>query len=127
MFHLNISELCFATYAVWTRNVTFDKLSVIPVIDTVLVMKSYHILLLECPALLSQLKLLYPTIKDLVIQNIGLVDWNEIFNSKESIVQLIMDCSIFSEIHEKPVSTEILRISREICFRLHFTRLNKLM
>ena len=83
-------------------------------------------MLLECPALLNQRKLFYPRIKQLVISNIGIIKWKELFNNRESIVRLVLDCSSFTEILGKSVQIEIQRISTELCHRLHLTRLNKL-
>ena len=84
-------------------------------------------MLLECPALLNQRKLFYPRIKDLVIDTIVIAQWKDTFRSRERLVQLILDCSVLPEIREKPIYSEILRTSTEICHRLHLTRLNKLM
>ena len=80
-------------------------------------------MLLECPALTF-----YPRIKKLVtcINNIGIIKWKELFNNRESIIRLILDCSSFTEILGKSVQIEIQRISTVMCHRLHLTRLNKL-
>ena len=75
-------------------------------------------MLLECPTLLNQRKLFYPRIKKLVINNIGTIKWKELFNNRESIVRLILDCSSFTEILGKSVQTEIQRISTEMCHRI---------
>ena len=83
-------------------------------------------MLLECSALISQRKLFYPRIKTLTIDCIGLSQWKEKIASRGNLVKLILDCTVYPEIAEKKQCKEILRLSTEMCHRLHLTRLNKL-
>ena len=63
---------------------------------------------LECSALISQRKLFYPRIKTLTIDCIGLSQWKEKFASRENLVKLILDCTVYPEIAEKKQCKEIL-------------------
>lgn len=84
-------------------------------------------MLLECPSLISQRKPKYTELKSKVINCIGAIKWRELFiNNRENLVKLILDCSSFSVLRDKSEYTAIVKISTELCYRLHVARTNKL-
>ena len=82
-------------------------------------------MLLECPAFIHQRKPIYSHFKNKVINCIGAKYWRDLFNNRDSLVKLILDCSRYSIIKENPECSEILNISADLINRLHVTRLNK--
>ena len=76
-------------------------------------------MLLECPALIDQRKVLYPELKSLVIDIVGIRQWNEIFTNRKQLVQLILDCTVFTALKESKNFLKLQRISTELCHRLH--------
>ena len=83
-------------------------------------------MLFECPSLIHQRKTLYSGIKSQVINCIGDHNWRELFNNKNNLVKLILDCSRYPVIKEKPQYQSILNATTDLCYRLHVTRTNKL-
>ena len=79
-------------------------------------------MLLECPAFIHQKKPIYSQFKTKVINCIGAQHWRELFNNRDSLVKLILGCSRYSIIKEKP---ELLNTSADLIYRLHVTRINK--
>ena len=74
-------------------------------------------MLLECPALIDQRKVLYPELKSLVIDIVGIRQWNEIFTNRNQLVQLILDCTVFTALKESKNFLKLQRISTELCHR----------
>ena len=83
-------------------------------------------MLLECHAFIHQRKPIYSQFKTKVINCIGAQYWRELFNNRDSLVKLILDCSRYSIIKEKPECRELLNTSAALIYRLHVTRINKL-
>ena len=83
-------------------------------------------MLLECPVFLHQRKPIFSQIKNQIINCIGAQHQRELFNDRDSLVKLILDCSRYSIINEKPEYHEILNTSADLIYRLHITRINKL-
>ena len=79
----------------------------------------------ECVAFIHQKKLYTQNLKNKVINFIGAQHWKELLNNRESLVKLILDCSCYSIIKEKPKCREILNTSADLIYRLHVTRINK--
>ena len=50
-------------------------------------------MLLECSAFIQQRKPIYVSIKNQVINCIGVLKWRELFGNRDSLVKLILDCS----------------------------------
>ena len=65
-------------------------------------------MLLECPAFIHQRKPIYSQFKTKVINCVGAQHWRELFNNRDSLVKLILDCSRYSIIKEKPECRELL-------------------
>ena len=84
-------------------------------------------MLLECPAFIHQRKPLYSEIKTLVINCIGAQKWRELFNSRDNQVKLLLDCSRYSIIKDKPDYRKILNATTNLCYKIHVTRINKLL
>ena len=75
-------------------------------------------MLLDCPALYSQRKQYFTHLKSLIVNCVGIEQWNQLFNNtKEKLTRLILDCSSFACLTEK---------GTELCQRLHLRRLQKL-
>ena len=83
-------------------------------------------MLLECSALIRQRKPLYLTIKTKVINCIGIHKWRELFNNRDNLVKLILDCSRYPIIKENPEYRELLNATTNLIDRLHVKRTNKL-
>ena len=69
---------------------------------------------------------LYSQFKTKVINCIGAQHCRELFNNRDSLVKLILDCSRYSIIKEKPECHELLNTSADLMYRLHVTRIKKL-
>ena len=67
-------------------------------------------MLLERPALIDQRKVLYPELKSLVIDIVGIRQWNEIFTNRNQLVQLILDCTVFTALKESKNFLKLQRI-----------------
>ena len=80
-------------------------------------------MLLECPAFIHQRKPLYLEIKTLVINCIGAQKWRELFNSRDNLVKLLLDCSRYSIIKDKPDYRKILNATTNLCYKIHVTRI----
>ena len=81
-------------------------------------------MLLECPALYAQRKQYFSNVKSIVSDCIGIWQWEETFNYKTILVQLILDSSKLHILHNE---SEYLKIVRaELCHNMHVTRLHKL-
>ena len=52
--------------------------------------------------------------------------WEETFNNKTKLVQLILDRSKLLNFHNKPEYLKIVRATTELCHNLHMARLYKL-
>ena len=83
-------------------------------------------MLLECPALYVQRKQYFSNVKSMVSDCIGLGQWEETFNNKTNLVQLILDSSKLPIFHNKPEYLKIVRATTELCHNLHVARLHKL-
>ena len=83
-------------------------------------------MLLECPALYVQRKQYFSNVKSMVSDCIGLGQWEETFNNKTKLVQLILDSSKLPIFHNKPEYLKIVRATTELCHNLHVARLHKL-
>ena len=83
-------------------------------------------MLLECPAFIHQRKPIFSQFNTKFIYCIGAQHWRGLFNNRDSLVKLILDCSRYSIIKEKPEFRELLNTSADLIDRLHVTRLNKL-
>ena len=60
-------------------------------------------MLLEYPRLIDQRKVFDPEFKSLVIDIVGVNQWNERFANRNQLVQLILDCSVFPVLERLPV------------------------
>ena len=69
-------------------------------------------MLLECPAFIHQRKPLYSEIKTQVINCIGAHKWRELFNSRDKLVKLLLDCSRYSIIKDRKCLEIRARTSR---------------
>ena len=83
-------------------------------------------MLLECPAFYVQRKQYFSNVRSIVLNCIGLRLWEEIFKNKDKHVQLILDCSVFQIIFDKPDYLRIVKATTEMCHNLHVARLQKL-
>ena len=83
-------------------------------------------MLLECPALYVQRKQYFSNVRSIVLDCIGLGQWEETFNNKTKLVQLILDSSKLPIFHNKPEYLKIVRATTELCHNLHVARLHKL-
>ena len=59
-------------------------------------------MLLECPAFIQQRKPMYVLIKNQVINCIGVLKRRELFDNRDSLVKLILDCSRYPIIKRNP-------------------------
>ena len=57
-------------------------------------------MLLECPAFIHQRKPIYSQFKTKVINCIGAQHWRELFNNRDGLVKLVLNCSRFSIISQ---------------------------
>ena len=53
-------------------------------------------MLLDCPALFAQRKQYFGDLRSLIVNCVGIKQWESTFNTKENIVRLILDCSSFA-------------------------------
>ena len=83
-------------------------------------------MLLECPAFIQQRKPLYVSIKNQVINCIGVLKWRELFDNRDSLVKLILDCSRYPIIKKKSEYKNILKETTELCYKIHSARIQKL-
>ena len=83
-------------------------------------------MLLDCAALYSQRKLLYPKVRSLTIKYLGINMWREITHSKLNIVRFLLDCTTFPMFKNEKHIMEITKASTELCYRLHLKRIHKL-
>ena len=83
-------------------------------------------MLLDCPALYSKKKQYFTHLKSLIVNCIGIEQWESAFNTKEKLVRLILDCSSFACLTEKREFSTIVKATTELCHRLHLTRLQML-
>ena len=83
-------------------------------------------MLLECPAFYVQRKQYFSNVRSIVLNCIGIRHWEEIFKNKVKLVQLILDCSKFQIIFDKPDYLRIVKATTEMCHNLHVARLQKL-
>ena len=83
-------------------------------------------MLLECPAFYVQRKQYFSNVRSIVLNCIGIRHWEEIFKNKVKLVQLILDCSKFQSISDKPDYLRIVKATTEMCHNLHVARLQKL-
>ena len=58
-------------------------------------------MLFDCSSLIHQRKPLYSGIKSQVINCIGVHKWRELFNNRDNLVKLILDCSRYPIIKDK--------------------------
>ena len=63
-------------------------------------------MLLDCPALYSQRKQYFTHLKSLIVNCIGIEQWESAFNTKEKLIRLILDCSSFACLTEKGSSQQ---------------------
>ena len=83
-------------------------------------------MLLECPAFIQQRKPLYVSIKNQVINCIGVLKWRELFDNRDSLVKLILDCSRYPIIKKKSEYKNLLKETTELCYKIHSARIQKL-
>ena len=83
-------------------------------------------MLLECPPLYAKRKQYFSNVKSIVSNCIGIGQWEETFNNKTKLVQLILDNSKLPILHHKSEYLKIARATTEICHKLHVARLHKL-
>ena len=83
-------------------------------------------MLLECPAFIHQRKPIYSQFKTKIFNCIGTQHWRELFNNRDSLVKIILDCSRYSIIKEKPECRELLNTNADLIYRHHVTRIIKL-
>ena len=83
-------------------------------------------MLLECPALYVQRKKYFSNVKSIVSDCIGVEQWEKNFNSKEKVVQLILDSSRFQTLLENPEYLKIVKATTDFCHNLHVARIQKL-
>ena len=76
-------------------------------------------MLFECPSLIHQRKPLYSGIKSQVINCIGVHNWRELFNNRNNLGKLFLDCSSYRIIKEKTEYQTILNATTDLCYRLH--------
>ena len=83
-------------------------------------------MLLDCPALFAQRKQYFGDLRSLIVNCVGIKQWESTFNTKENIVRLILDCSSFACLKGRKEFLSIVKATTEMCHRLHITRLHKL-
>ena len=83
-------------------------------------------MLLDCPALFAQRKQYFGDLRSLIVNCVGIKQWESTFNTKENIVRLILDCSSFACLNGRKEFVTIVKATTEMCHRLHITRLHKL-
>ena len=83
-------------------------------------------MLLECPAFIQQRKPLYVSIKNQVINCIGVLKWRELFDNRDSLVKLILDCSRYPIIKTKSEYKNILKETTNLCYKIHSAIIQKL-
>ena len=86
----------------------------------------FHVLL-YCPLLAEVRGVEYKVLRDYVKNKVGPDVWCNVFTTKESIVQLIIDCrefsNLFLDIHN---ILEVEKLSRNLCYKLYNKRLSLL-
>ena len=82
-------------------------------------------MLLECPGLYVQ-KNYFSNVKSIVSDCIGVEQWGKNFNSKEKVVQLILDSTRFQILLENPEYLKIVKATTDFCHNLHVARIQKL-
>ena len=83
-------------------------------------------MLLECPALYAQRKQYFSNVKSIVSDSIGIGQWEETFDNKTKLVQLILDSSKLPILHNKSEYLKIIKATTELYHNLHVARLHKL-
>ena len=83
-------------------------------------------MLLDCPALFAHRKQYVGDLRSLIVNCVGIKQWESTFNTKENIVRLILDCSSFACLNGGKEFVSIVKATTEMCHRLHITRLHKL-
>ena len=72
------------------------------------------------------MKTVFADLRSLIVNCEGIKQWESTFNTKESIVRLILDYLSFACLNGKKESVTVVKASTEMCHRLHTTRLHKL-
>jgi hypothetical protein len=114
----------YCTQAVRNRH-TRDKQQVIPA--TCLMcgsdVEDLANLLLECPALHKVRSRHIGAIRDIVTTKAGGVEWLELYERKDRLLRLIVDCSALVDLQLDPrTCEEIETASRLLCYAIHCGR-----
>ena len=86
----------------------------------------FHVLL-YCPLLAEVRGVEYKVLRDYVKNKVGPDVWCNVLTTKESIVQLIIDCREFSNLFLDIQNIfEVEKLSRNLCYKLYNKRLSLL-
>ena len=77
-------------------------------------------------ALFAQRKQYFDDLKSLIVNCVGIKQWESTFNTKGNIVRLMPDYSSFACLTGEEEFVTIVTATTEMCHRLHITRLHKL-
>ena len=67
------------------------------------------------------------SIKNQVINCIGVLKWRELFDNRDSLVKLILYCSRVPIIKKKSKYKNILKKTTDLCYKIHSARIQKLL
>ena len=92
-----------------------------------LVTKTQNIMLTRCSALHCIRKDQVTRFKELVVSYIGTDAWSQTFNSMESLVKLILDCTTFGYLFDSDTKLKnIMLQSTELYYKMHVRRVWKM-
>lgn len=84
-------------------------------------------MLTRCSALHCIRKDQFTRFKELVISYIGTDAWSQTFNSMQSLVKLILDCTTFGYLFDSDTKLKnIMLQSTELCYKMHVHRVWKM-
>jgi hypothetical protein len=84
-------------------------------------------MLTMCSALHWIRKNQFTRFKELVISYIGTDAWSQTFNSMQSLVKLILDCTTFGYLFDSDTKLKnIMLQSTELCYKMHVHRVWKM-
>ena len=84
-------------------------------------------MLTRCSALHCIRKNQFTRFKELVISYIGTDAWSHTFNSMQSLVKLILDCTTFGYLFDSDTKLKnIMLQSMELCYKMHVHRVWKM-
>ena len=84
-------------------------------------------MLTRCSALHCIRKDQFTRVNELVVSYTGTDAWTQTFNSMESLVKLILDCTTFRYLFDSDTKLEkVMLLSTELCYKMHVHRVWKM-